>query len=676
MSTSNGPGSGQGYYPQVQKFTIDLNKQAVYTISFSPNIYSSVTNKYALRCQNHEDLGLAVYGNSNYQSFCPEITISSDDPTDYTIKQVKFGKALGSNPQPFYSGDETRGLIEVTSKISGSWSFDYDNSCIVFTPNTPQTTIKFKATASNGDILRLGHIGIVRDAKKPAPKLKRQAATAYPMLVNDEFCFVGESVDVEFETTSGTTYVYTTNGANPTTGSTKLQNGKITVSGLEVDGTKTIKVAAVDNKELGFIRTVVCRRVEFPKVDVASGYPGYDATSSSLSYLEAEGQIKIARPKGIETVYYTLDGFEPTDGSHRVLPADGIIKLPPAEIGQTTTLKLVAVCGSYYGEVTTIRCVRASVAAPAVKGYTTDFELEQSGGKWLIKSISPLLTDFASNGVIISSNRLLVELTSPFASDAESSDVALLEAKISDKADGSGGTWRRITTDSRDPNCIVFDAEKNLNLSGDGFIGSGRNECWLHLRAVRTISGSSETATSEPIALHIRKAKPARPAKPTVTEWTEQSELNFIQATVSTRYLQPIQPASSLQLQGDELLLRLGSDYGSAEGQFIQFLLSTDPQPAPDSEWKSRDYEVRMTADGETCKDLLILSNRDGAANINDKLFPSGADGKRPAEIYLHLRAVTTPYETDYDFVASETASLRLAHKRPSSPEIKLNSEA
>ena len=45
MSTSNGPGFGQGYYPQVQKFTIDLNKQPVYTICFSPNIYSSVTNK-------------------------------------------------------------------------------------------------------------------------------------------------------------------------------------------------------------------------------------------------------------------------------------------------------------------------------------------------------------------------------------------------------------------------------------------------------------------------------------------------------------------------------------------------------------------------------------------------------------------------------------------------------
>ena len=669
MSTSNGPGYGQGNYPQIEKFTIDLNSQPAYTISFSPNIYSSVKDKYALRCQNHEDLGLAVYGNSNYKSFCPEITISSDDPTDYTIKKVKFGKALGSNSQPFYSGDETRGLIEVTSKISGSWSFDYDNSCIVFTPTTPQTSIKFKATANNGEILRLGHIGIVRDAKKPAPKLKRQAATTYPMLVNDEFCFVGESVDVEFETTSGTTYVYTTTGANLTTSSTKLQNGKITVSGLNAGETKTINVAAIedDKKDVGFIRTVVCRRVEFPTVEVESGYPGYDATGQSLSYLEEEGQIKIARPKGIETVYYTLDGFEPTDVSHRVLPADGIIKLPPAAVGQTTTLKLVAVCGSYYGEVTTIRCVRASVAAPAVKGYTTDFELEQSDEKWLIKSISPLLTDFASDGVIIGSNRLLVELTSPFASDAGSSDVALLETKISDKADGSGGTWRRITTDSRDPNCIVFDAEKNLNLSGDGFIGSGRNECWLHLRAVRTIAGSSETATSEPIALHIRKAKPARPAKPTVTEWTEKSDLNFIQATVSTRYLQPTQPASSL---------RLGSDYGSAEGQFIQFLLSTDPQPAQDSEWKSRDYEVRMTADGEICKDLLILSNRDGAANINDKLFPSGADGKRPAEIYLHLRAVTTPYETDYDFVASETTSLRLAHKRPSSPEIKLNNEA
>ncbi|MDE5719961.1 MAG: hypothetical protein K2I34_04235 [Paramuribaculum sp.] len=539
-------------------------------------------------------------------------------------------------------------------------------------------------------MLRIGHLGIVRAVKAAAPKLKADGATSFPMVVGDELQFIGASGDVEIAAEDGVTYVYTDNGGEPSASSSQVQNGVIKLSGMQIGETKTLKIAVLEEGgELGNVREVVCRRVAVPTVTLPEDTPGY--ADGVFSYQVAQGKITIARPAGVDKVFFTLDGYEPNTPQAHELPADGIITLPTAAVGHTTQLKLVAQCGTEYGAVTTIPCTRVPMSKPVVLGYTEDFTPNGLYGN-IVK-----LTDFdpsklntsLTDGIILSNNQIILKLGSEYSfTDSESGPF--IEACISATSQpaenaiwGSANTYIEagqqylIFCNTTEPDYGNAPVDINFPL-GALLIGENQNECYLHLRAAtqkRPLMGSPDPdkyVTSEAITLHVMKAKPAAPAKPVVTMWTEQTVYtpDIYGKTVTIENLQPLTEGQTLDISGDRLLLAFASHYDANNEPKIQYQLSGSPEADPDGTWTQRLTPVKEASGTYNGNDLMLLQ-KDNNVNIKDMLFPA-TDGKRPTEIYLHLRAVTTNNTQSYDFVASEATTLRLTHSRPEAPTIKL----
>lgn len=670
----------QGNVGTVKYFKIKKGTQVIYSITFSDNLYTNAGGSYAFGT----NLRLAIYG-FNYPTLNREFAITSSNPAEYPIKQVVFGDAYDNRTETAFTEAQLN-AIDVTNNVEGTWSFN--NGSLIFTPNTPQSEIKFKvnenAKTAYTTMLRIGHLGIVRAVKAAAPKLKADGATSFPMVVGDEFLYIGSSADVEIATEPGVDYVYDTMG-EPNAASTTVENGKIRVNGSAVGATTDLYIAAKESDgSIGNVRHIVCRRVAVPAVTLPEDTPGY--ADGVFSYQVAQGKIKIERPAGVDKVFFTLDGYEPNTPQAHELPADGIITLPTAAVGHTTQLKLVAQCGTEYGAVTTIPCTRVPMSKPVVFGYTINFTTRNQGYDTYLDGYdeSSLITDLA-NGVVINENHLLLRLQSPFSYDSES-DGPFLEAQMSDSPTADhNGNWITILTPMVDhPECVVFEQGENdftsinfglLDAADHYFLNDSRNQCYLHLRAsnlaknIDSYPEGKDLVTSEAITLHVMKAKPAAPAKPVVTMWTEQTGYNHNDKSVTTQMMQPLTEGRPLDIAGNELLLAFGSHYDANDEPKIQYQLSDSPEADPDGDWTIRTTWVK-TNDTYNGNDLLLLQ-KDNSINIKDMLFPA-TDGKRPTEIYLHLRAVTTNNTQSYDFVASEATTLRLTHSRPEAPSIKL----
>lgn len=662
--------STQGIFGCIDYITVKKDGVKNFTITPTPN---KVNGKWILSfVSNYGKGGLAAVYDLNKFKY----KITSDDNTPIT--SVKLG---GGSRNTF--DENTKDILQFD--VDGSWTFDATENLVIFTPNTSTTTLTLSTSTSYTSDLAFGHFGIVRAVKAAAPKLKADGATSFPMVVGDEFLYLGSSVDVEIATEPGVEYVYDTMG-EPNAASTTVENGKIRVTGSAVGATTDLYIAAKESDgSIGNVRHIVCRRVAVPTVTLPEDTPGY--TDGVFSYQVAQGKIKIDRPAGVDKVFFTLDGYEPNTPQAHELPADGIITLPTAAVGHTTQLKLVAQCGTEYGAVTTIPCTRVPMSKPVVLGYTEDFTIDDQVTDIYLKGYdeASLITDFASNGVVINENHLLLRLETPFSYDYQS-DGPFLEAQMSDSPTADhNGNWITILTPMNDyPECVVFEQGENdfesinfglLDAADHYFLNDSRNQCYLHLRASNLAKNTGsypegkDLVTSEAITLHVMKAKPAAPAKPVVTMWTEQAGYNHSDKSVTTQMMQTLTEGRPLDIAGNELLLALGSHYDANDEPKIQYQLSDSPEADPDGVWTIRTTWVK-TNDTYNGNDLLLLQKENGI-NIKDMLFPA-TDGKRPTEIYLHLRAVTTNNTQSYDFVASEATTLRLTHSRPEAPTIKL----
>lgn len=666
-------------------FEFFKGSNSIYKISFNPQIsHSAAAGAYSCRTASNAKR-LVIYSST----INPEIVVTSSNTAEYPIKRVVFGDAYNYTTATALTEDQLN-AIEVTNSVDGTWSFS--DGSLIFTPTTPQSEIKFKVVGDNVKTtyttdFRIGHLGVVRAVKSAAPKLKADGATTFPMMVGDELQFIGASGDVEIAAEDGVTYVYTDNGGEPSASSSQVQNGVIKLSGMQIGETKTLKIAVLEEGgELGNVREVVCRRVAVPTVTLPENTPGY--ADGVFSYQVAQGKITIARPAGVDKVFFTLDGYEPNTPQAHELPADGIITLPTAAVGHTTQLKLVAQCGTEYGAVTTIPCKRVPMSKPEIIGYTIDFTTRDQGFDTYLDGYdeSTLITDFA-NGIVIDENHLMLRLKSSFSYDSES-DGPFLEAQISDSpvADANG-KWITILVPMTDhPECVVFEERGdvytsiNFGMEGNYFLTDSRKQSYLHLRASSLakslITGAypagKDHVTSEAVTLHVMKAKPAAPAKPVVTMWTEQTVYtpDIYGKTVTIENLQPLTDGQTLDISGDRLLLAFASHYDANNEPKIQYQLSGSPEADPDGIWTQRLTPVKPASGTYNGNDLMLLQKEDNI-NIKDLLFPA-TDGKRPTEIYLHLRAVTTNDSEAYEFVASETATLHLTHTRPAAPAIKL----
>lgn len=600
-------------------------------------------------------------------------TITSDLP----ITKVRFGS--GNANYTFSQTELDKGYFKFEEE--GDWSFDATNKYYVFEPKDKTLT---KLTLSPNIVglfdtwLGIGYFGIFHDVKAAAPKLKADGATSFPIVVGDEFLYLGSSADVEIATEPGVDYVYDTMG-EPNAASTTVENGKIRVTAPAVGATTDLYIAALESDgSIGNVRHIVCRRVAVPTVS----YP-----KDAFEYMDEKGEITIEKPIGTDEVYYSyLDDDPKTKGT--LLPADGKITLPAQEIGSTLKLNLVAKCGDSYGEVTTVKCKRVALSKPVVVGYTEDFTPNGLYGSIVkINNFDPSkLTSSLTDGIIISENQIILKLGSeysftdsesgPFIETCISTTPLPTENSLWQTANTSieAGQQYLILCNTTEPDFDNAPVDINFPYGGK-LIDNNQNECYLHLRAAtlkRPLFGSPDPdkyVTSEVITLHVMKAKPAAPAKPVVTMWTEQTGYNHTDKSVTTQMMQPLTEGRPLDIAGNELLLAFGSHYDANDEPKIQYQLSDSPEADPDGVWTIRTTWVN-TNDTYNGNDLLLLQ-KDNSINIKDMLFPA-TDGKRPTEIYLHLRAVTTNNTQSYDFVASEATTLRLTHSRPEAPTIKL----
>lgn len=571
--------------------------------------------------------------------------------------------------------------------VAGTWSFDATNEYLVFEPSDKTLKQLTLSTGSAVDIsfttqLGIAYLGIVRNVKAPAPKLKADGATSFPMMVDGEFQFVGESADVEIATEAGVNYVYTDTETDPNAASSTVENGKIKVNGLTVNGaTKTLKIAALEEDgSIGNVLTVVCRRVAIPTVT----YPEGD-----FEYMAEKGEITIEKPTGVDEVYYSFLDDDPTSAKGTQLPANGKIILPSQEVGSTLKLNLVAKCGDTFGEVTTVKCKRVALSKPVVVGYTEDFTpIGLYGDEVKLDGFKPSsIAKLSSDEITIFENKLILALGSEY-SFLEGENNPFIEVSISSspEPDANNGwmTANAYITDGRQYLLLCETIEPDYNNApvdinlpeGKDLISASQTACYLHLRSAsvkRPLFGSPDPEkyiTSEVTTLHIVKAKPAKPATPVVTEWSESFYYNHMNKEVKPSSMNALSSYAEPVILGTQLLLALGNHYGAAGEPRLQYQLATTAEPDAGTEWRTCDTDVKSTTQYNG-KDLLLFQ-RENSVNINDLLFPVAGDGsgRRPADIYLHLRAVTTPDEDAYEFVASGLTSIHLHHTVPTAPSI------
>ena len=511
-------------------------------------------------------------------------------------------------------------------------------------------------------------------------------ATTFPMMIDGELQYLGEGALLNIKQEDGVKYVYTLakpgEDANLTSNSAPVTSAGLLVNGLQERESIVLHVAAVeDDGSIGNVLQVPCRRVAVPKVEYGDG---------TFETMAEKGEIVIEKPAGVEKVFYSfLDDDPTTKGTE--LPADGKITLPSLETGSTIKLNLVAKCGDTFGEVTTVKCKRVALAKPMVVGYTEDFTpIGLYGNEVKLDGFKPSsIAKLSSDEITIIENKLILALGSEY-SFLEGENNPFIEVSISSspEPDANNGwmTANTYITDGRQYLLLCETIEPDYNNApvdinlpeGNDLISTSQTACYLHLRSAsvkRPLFGSPDPEkyiTSEVTTLHIVKAKPAKPATPVVTEWTESFYYNHISKEVEPSSMNALSGYSEPVISGTQLLLALGSHYGSTGEPWLQYQLSTTPEPDAGAQWRTCDTGLKSTSQYNG-KDLLLFQ-RENSININDFLFPSNNEGRRPADIYLHLRAVTTSDEDAYDFVASEPTSIHLHHTVPTAPAINTTS--
>ena len=460
LESFSGPGNLKTGCAAVDYFEFFKDNSSIYKITFSPRIaYSSPAGAYCFASGNIKRLH--IYSST----IKPEIVITSTNTTEYPINRVVFGDAYNNTTSKPFT-ESNLNLISVTNSVDGDWSFS--DGSLIFTPKIPQTEIKFKVTDNTDySTLRIGHLGIVRAVKSPAPTLSDEIINSktFPMMVDGELQTIDDQLILNIKQEYGVKYVYTVADPGETVDlaqhSTDVSDIGMMIMGLEIGANKVVHVAAVeDDGSIGNVLQVPCRRVAVPKVEYG------DATFETMA---EKGEITIEKPLGVETVYYSfLDDDPKTKGTE--LPADGKITLPSLETGSSIKLNLVAYCGEdpfgnkNFGEVTTVKCRRVALAKPMVVGYTENFKLRTEGQylsqKFYLDDFNPSSFKTANNenGIALQANHLLLNLQSAYTLTPDGTGP-FVEAQVStsDTPD-TDGSWLQLTAPIEDyPKYLLFE---------------------------------------------------------------------------------------------------------------------------------------------------------------------------------------------------------------------------
>lgn len=307
--------------------------------------------------------------------------------------------------------------------------------------------------------------------------------------------------------------VYTINNENITESSTEYTDNGIDLSSITT--ATTIRIAGVNSKGLGEVLTITVniKKPDAPTLDTnginttdTSIYPYF--VDGKYGYISKVANIKINRPAGAETVYYTTDGTQPNIYS-RTLGEDNTITLSETVVGQKTKVILTAANrGGMSTEALTIDCERFAVPTPSRP------EIRKVSQSFTSASVSGMLrlqpSDFANynnSGIItLENDKVVLEMAKAYAN----SYTGILQGEIHEPQSAfieyaltrnetltSDAKFYRASTFASQHNWggIYVDQHKWVALSNKDVnpIGlfNGYNEIYLHLRAT-SITGKND----------------------------------------------------------------------------------------------------------------------------------------------------------------------------------------
>ncbi len=540
ISTYDDASTSIGNYYSMAK-TAAMNTFTALKYQSSTGTFTNVTGDvYALKYQPPTSSAFADY--NILIKYEPKITTPIH--ASQKVLQLKYGSPISisindANGQPagkikrvvfhLKSGDtNTANNIVASSgqsptRTSGSITYNKTNyQAVFFNYSTPVESagITYKSNTAAQVYRILVTFEVVALAKKPVFEIDENSGAEWNESTQAYESKTGFPI-VKTSSENATKQYYTLDGSEPTTSSAEVTNGQIDLEALASDKTEvTLTVKGWNSDGLSASKSEKFQIVapDAPSVDTnglnttnTDTYPYWVA--GKYGYLTSTANIKINRPAGAETVYYTTDGTQPNIYS-RTLGEDNTITLSETVVGQKTKIILTAANrGGMSTESLTIDCERFAVPTPSRP------EIRRVSQSFTSASVSGMLrlqpSDFANynnSGIItLENDKVVLEMAKAYANsytgisqgEIHEPQSAFIEyALTSNETLTADAKFYRISTFASQHNWggIYVDQHKWVALSNKDVnpIGlfTGYNEIYLHLRAT-SITGTSSGGSNE-----------------------------------------------------------------------------------------------------------------------------------------------------------------------------------
>ena len=316
--------------------------------------------------------------------------------------------------------------------------------------------------------------------------------------------------------------VYTINDENITESSTEYTDNGIDLSSIST--ATTIRIAGVNSKGLGEVLTITVniKKPDAPTLDTdgvnttnTNVYPYF--VDGKYGYISKVANLKISRPAGAETVYYTTDGTQPNIYS-RTLGDDNTITLSETVVGQKTKVILTAANrGGMSTESLTIDCERFAIPTPSrpeIRRVSQSFTSANANGMLRLQP-----SDFAnynnSGTITLENDKVVLEMAKAYANsytgikqgEIHEPQSAFIEyALTSNETLTDDAKFYRLNIYPSQQNWggIYVDQHKWVALSNNdvnpcNLFSGAENVQYLHLRATSiTGTGSGGSNESDP----------------------------------------------------------------------------------------------------------------------------------------------------------------------------------
>lgn len=461
-----------------------------------------------------------------------------------------------------------------TTGTSGTYSF------ATFTYATPvdMATLVYSGATKTGAVQKIiVTVDVVAMPKLPEFDIENVADMIYDEDTNT-YQTSEKFPTIKINSENATKLYYTLDGSEPTTDDSEISNGQIDLEALAGDKTEvtlTVKGWSSDGMSASKSATFKIVAPGAPTVDT----DGLNTTNTNTcpywvngkyGYLAPTANIKLTRPAGAETVYYTTDGTTPNRLS-RQLPDDNIITLSETVVGQKTQIRAIAANRAGLGtEILAMECQREAVTLPTTPKIrqfsqlftfnlaslaTFNAQLKVTEGSWETYNS-------AIQTIYIDDRMVLLDFEQPYANmetDRYAGNKDLIEAKeaqlqwlINQQPDA---THTNTFYDAYVYDCdtkqytgqnhwlAIGEQIPNSNGSstttlngGNALFPNNSNECYLHLRAVKKVDGIDEPFVSDIVTVKICRKSPDAPVLTLAGtgSWNDRSSVPSLEYIGST----------------------------------------------------------------------------------------------------------------------------------------------